>query len=192
MLNDLRLALRSLRRTPGFTAVVIITLALGIGANTAIFSVVNSVLLTPLHFRESGRLMVLWEKSPRNPHNVVSPANYLDWHDRSHSFSDMTAFTWTGLTMTGGSPEYIEGRAVTANFFSVLGVAPAIGRSFTAAEAAPGGPKVVVLSHAVWQRRFGGDPSIVGKTIPVAGGNVQVLGVMPASFQAMPYGPPDE
>ncbi len=193
MLNDLRLAFRSLRRTPGFTAVVVLTLALGIGANTAIFSVVNSVLLTPLHYRDPSRLMVIWEGNSRgNPRNVVDPVNFLDWRDRNHSFSDITAFTWRGMTMTGGSPEHIEGRAVTANFFTVLGVSPEIGRGFTAEEAAPGGPKVVVLSHAVWQRRFGGDPSIIGRAIPVAGGAVQVLGVMPASFQPMPYGPEDQ
>jgi len=190
MFHDLRIACRSLRRVPGFAAVVILTLALGIGANTAIFSVVNGVLLTPLAYPQPDRLVLVWEQNPHrgSARNVVSPSNYLDWRDRARSFSGLAAFTWTGITLTGGNPEHAEGRAVSQEFFSVLGVAPALGRTFTAEENTPGAAKVIMLSHGLWQRRFGGDSAIVGRTIQVAGGDVRVVGVMPVSFQSMPYG----
>jgi putative ABC transport system permease protein len=190
MLHDLHIALRGLRRVPGFAVVVVVTLALGIGATTAIYSVVNGVLLTPLPYPQPDRLVLVWEQNPHrgSARNTVSPANYLDWRDRARSFSGLAAFTWTGITLTGGTPEHVEGRAVTPEFFSVLRVDPAIGRTFTAEESAPGATKVVVLSHGLWQRRFGGDSSIVGRTIAVAGGDVRVVGVMPASFQSMPLG----
>ena len=188
MLNDLRLAFRSLRRTPGFTAVVVLTLALGIGANTAIFSVVIGVLLKPLPYASPDRLMVVWEKSSRNPTNVVSPANYLDWRDRSKSFTALAAFTWSGITLTGGSPEHVEGRSISPEFFRVLDVQPILGRLFTPEEDAFGGPRVLLLSYGLWQRRYGADPSIVGRTIPVAGGDARVVGVMPPLVQSMPYG----
>ncbi|MFI5210483.1 MAG: ABC transporter permease, partial [Gemmatimonadales bacterium] len=190
MLHDLRIAIRSLRRVPGFAAVVVLTLALGIGANTAIFSVVNGVLFTPLPYPRPDRLVLVWEQNPHrgNSRNVVSPSNYLDWRDRARSFSGLAAFTWTGITLTGGNPEHAEGRAVSQEFFTVLGVTSALGRTFTAEESAPGAAKVMVLSHGLWQRRFGGDSTIVGRTIAVAGGDVRVVGVMPASFQSMPLG----
>jgi putative ABC transport system permease protein len=189
MLHDLRLAFRSLRRTPGFTTVVVLTLALGIGANTAIFSVVNGVLLKPLPYRAPGQLMLVWEKNSRgNPRNTVSPANYLDWRDRNRSFSALADFGWSGITLTGGSPEHVEGRSISPEFFRVLDVQPELGRLFTPEEDAPNGPRVLLLSHGLWQRRYGADPSIVGHTIPVAGGDARVVGVMPASVQSMPYG----
>ncbi len=190
MLHDLRIALRSLRRVPGFAAVVVLTLALGIGANTAIFSVVNGVLFTPLPYPQPDRLVLVWEQNPHrgSSRNTVSPSNYLDWRDRARSFSGLAAFTWTGITLTGGNPEHAEGRAVSPEFFTVLGMTPALGRTFTAEENAPGAGKVIVLSHGLWQRRFGGDSTIVGRTIAVAGGDVRVVGVMPASFQSMPLG----
>lgn len=190
LLHDLRIAIRGLRRVPGFAAVVVLTLALGIGANTAIFSVVNGVLFTSLPYPQADRLVIVWEQNLHrgSSRNVVSPSNYLDWRDRAKSFSGLAAFTWTGITLTGGNPEHVEGRGVTPEFFSVLGMTPALGRTFTAEENAPEAARVVILSHGLWQRRYGGDTAIVGRTISVAGGDVRVVGVMPASFQSMPLG----
>ena len=190
MLQDLRYALRALTKSPGFTAVAILTLTLGIGANTAIFTVVNSLLLTPLPYRQPERLAILWESQSAHPRgtNVVSPANYLDWKDRATTFSDLAALTWSNLTFTGELPELVQGRAVTPNFFELLGVAPERGRVFTADEARPGGPRVILLSDGLWRRRFGGDPAIVGRAVPIAGGSATVLAVMPPTLRPMPWG----
>ncbi len=190
LLQDIRYALRALRRSPGFTAVTLLTLALGIGANTAIFSVVNTVLLRPLPYGEPDRLVMVWEQKSGGPtdRNVVSPANYLDWKDRSASFEGLAALTWSGTTLLGETPERVQGRKVTPNFFGVLGVAPALGRSFTAEEAGAGQGRVMILSDGLWRRRFGADPALVGKAIPVAGGTATVLGIMPRSFQPLPWG----
>jgi putative ABC transport system permease protein len=190
LFQDLKYALRSLRKSPGFTAVAVLTLALGIGANTAVFTVVNSVLLTPLPYPHPEQLVVLWEaKDPaRQATNVVNPDNYLDWRERARSFTGLAAMSWTELTFTGDAPEVIPGRGVTPNFFDVLGVAPARGRTFTAEEARPDGPRVLVISDGLWRRRFGADPAIVGKAVPVAGGAAVVLGVMPPSVRPMPWG----
>ena len=184
ILHDLRYALRTLRRSPGFATIAIVTLALGIGANTAVFTVVNAVLLRPLPYREPERLAMVWESntSRQRDKNVVNPQNYLDWRERATAFAGLSALTWTSITFTGGSPELVSGRAVTPDFFSVMGAAPALGRTFTVAEALPNGPSVIVLSNGLWRRRFGSDPHIVGQAVPVAGGSALVLGVMPASF----------
>jgi len=184
LFHDLRYALRMLRRSPGFTTVAIVTLALGIGANTAVFTVVNAVLLRPLPYQEPERLAMVWESnaSHHRDQNVVNPQNYLDWRERATAFAGLSALTWTSITFTGGAPELVSGRAVTPDFFSVIGAAPALGRTFTAAEALPNGPSVIVLSNGLWRRRFGGDPHIVGSAVPVAGGSALVLGVMPANF----------
>jgi len=184
ILQDIRYSLRTLRRSPGFTTVAIVTLALGIGANTAVFTVVNAVLLRPLPYREPERLVMVWESnaSRHRDKNVVNPQNYLDWRERATAFSGLSAVTWSSITFTGGAPELVSGRAVTSDFFSVMGAAPTLGRTFTAAEALPNGPSVIVLSNGLWKRRFGGDPHIVGTTVPVAGGSAAVLGVMPANF----------
>jgi putative ABC transport system permease protein len=189
-MNDLRYALRSLRKSPGFVLIAVLTLALGIGANTAVFTVVNSVLLTPIPYLDADRLVLLWEaKDPaRQATNVVNPGNYLDWKDRARSFTDLAAFTWTGIIFTGNVPEMVQGRAVTPNFFDVLGVAPARGRTFTPEEAQPGGPRVIVISDGLWRRRFGADPGIVGRVVPIAGGTATVLGVMPPAMRPMPWG----
>ena len=158
-MQDLRYAARQLARRPGFTSIAVLTLALGIGASTAVFSVVNSILLRPLSYGQPDRLVMVWERNRARPrdHNVVNPANYLDWKDRATSFTDLAAFTWSQATFTGGEPENVDGRAVTPNFFSVLGLNPKLGRVFTAEEALPGGPAVVVLSDGLWRRRFGAD-----------------------------------
>jgi putative ABC transport system permease protein len=188
LLQDLRYALRTLAQSPAFTLVVVLTLALGIGANTAIFSVVKGVLLTPLSYRDPSRLVVVWESNGTSIHNVVSPANYMDWHDRATSFSGLALLSWTGLTFTGDQAERVPGRAVTPDLFAVLGATPLLGRTFTEEESRPNSPRVIVLSEVLWRRRFRADPAIVGRAVPVAGGTARVVGVMPASFRPMPLG----
>jgi len=188
LLQDLRYAGRTLRRAPAFTAVVVATLALGIGANTAIFSVVKGVLLTPLPYRDPSRLVIVWESKGPSTRNVVNPGNYLDWHDRATSFSGLALMTWVGLTFTDGQAERVPGRAVTPDFFDVLGAAPALGRTFTVDESRLNAPRVIVLSDALWRRRFGADPAIVGQAVGVAGGTARVIGVMPPTFHPMPLG----
>jgi putative ABC transport system permease protein len=186
--QDLRYAVRTLAKRPGFTAVVVLTLALGIGANTAIFSVVNGVLLTPLPYKDPSQLMVVWESKGTSSHNVVNPGNYMDWHDRATSFSGLALMSWRGLTFTGDQAEEVQGRAVTPDFFGVVGGTPLVGRTFNADESRPNSPQVIVLSEALWRRRFGADPAIVGRAVPVAGGTTRVVGVMPSSFRPMPLG----
>jgi len=188
LLQDLRYAFRTLAKTPGFAFIVVLTLALGIGANTAIFSVVNGVLLTPLPYKDPSRLVVVWESKGTSNHNVVNPANYMDWHDRATSFSGLALLSWAGLTFTGDEAERVQGRAVTPDFFGVLGATPLLGRTFTAEESRPHSPRVIVLSEALWRRRFGADRAIVGRAVAVAGGTARVVGVMPASFRPMPLG----
>jgi len=190
LLQDFKHAVRRLAKSPGFTLAAVVTLALGIGATTAIYSVVDAVLLRPLSFGDPGRLVLVWERfGARNQdRNVVNPANYLDWRDRATSFSDLAAIGWAQQTFTGDVPELIQGREVTPNFFRTTGVAPLLGRTFTPAEAATGGPNVIVLGYGLWQRRFGGDTGIVGRSVPVAGGTALVLGVMPPALRPMPWG----
>jgi len=188
LLQDLRYALRTLAKSPAFTLIVVLTLALGSGANTAIFSVVNGVLLTPLPYKDPSRLVVVWESKGTSTHNVVNPANYKDWHDRATSFNGLALLSWAGLTFTGDQAERVPGRAVTPDFFGVLGATPLLGRTFNAEESRPKAPRVMVLSEALWRRRFGADRAIVGRAVPVAGGTARVVGVMPASFRPMPLG----
>jgi len=190
ILQDLRYATRALIKSPGFTVVVVLTLALGIGANSAVFTVVNSVLLTPLPYPQPNRLVILWESNPPGGRgiNVVNPANYLAWKARATSFSDLAAFTWSQITFTGDDPEQVPGRAVTPTFFDLIGVAPVRGRVFTPEEAQPGGPRVILISNGLWRRRFGGDPTVVGRAVAIAGGSAVVLGVMPPSLRPMPWG----
>jgi len=188
-MEDLRYALRGLRRSPGFTAVAVIALALGIGANTAIFSVVNAVLLRPLPYRDSGRLVVVDERRITGPevHNV-SPANFLDWREQNRVFDPISAaFLW-GVNLTGrGEAEQISGLQVTSNLFTLLGAQAELGRTFLPEEGQPGAKRVVLLSHALWQRRFGSDPGIVGQAIALSGESYTVAGVMPAGFGFPPY-----
>jgi putative ABC transport system permease protein len=186
LLHDLRYAARLQRKNPGFTIVAIIALALGIGANTAIFSVVNTVLLRPLPYKDPERLVMVWEDATKHgyPRDTPAAANFVDWRDQSQVFEGMAAIADTSFNLTGsGDPERLEGRRVSANMFPLLGVDPQIGRVFTAAEDQPGAQRVVLLSYALWQRRFGGDPGIVGKALTLNGESHVVVGVMPARFQ---------
>jgi len=186
LLHDLRYAVRLQRKNPGFTIVAVIALALGIGANTAIFSVVNTVLLRPLPYKDPERLVMVWEDASRHgyPRDTPAAANYVDWRDQNQVFESMAAIADTSFNLTGaGDPERLEGRRVSANLFPLLGVDPQIGRVFTAAEDQPGAQRVVLLSYALWQRRFGGDPNIVGRALTLNGESHVVVGVMPARFQ---------
>jgi predicted permease len=186
LIKDIRYGLRGLWKRPGFTAVAVITLALGIGANAAIFSVVNAVLLRPLQFREPERLAILWEDATvvGFPRTTPAPANYVDWKTQAQSFEDVAATHESSMNLTGdGEPERVPTRRVTANFFSLLGVPPLIGRSFLPEEDRPGANRVVVLSYPLWQSRYAGDRNILNRTILLNGEKHTVVGVMPAGFQ---------
>jgi putative ABC transport system permease protein len=184
LLHDLRYAVRLCLRAPGFTAVAVLALALGIGANTAIFTIVNAALIEQLPFRDPSRLVVIWEENARHPGraNTVGPANYLRWKERAQSFEAMAGFADTRTNLTGsGAPEELTVQNVTAGFFSVAGLSPFIGRTFTDEESADRDASVVVLSYALWQRRFGADPGIVGRTIQLNGSARTVVGILPSN-----------
>ena len=184
--KDIRYAVRGLFKRPGFTAIVVITLALGIGTNTAIFSVVNAVLLRPLPYPNSDQLVMIWGEQTRGVHKLsASPQEFLDYRDRNHSFSAIATYTFMGRDLTGGAgdPERVETAKVTAQFFSVLGTQPLRGRSFLSEEDQPGRDRVAILSYGLWQRRFAGDDNIAGQNLILDGINHTVVGVMPADFQ---------
>src|SRR5262245_413017 len=181
--QDLRYGMRTLLKNPGFSTVAVLTLALGIGANTAIFSVVNGVLLKSLPFPESERLLELSETSKDAPVMSVAYPNYLDWRARQTVFEDLAARYRAGGVLTGGGePERVIGRFVTASFFPTLGVKPHLGRFFNEDEDKPGAAAVIVLGYGLWQRRFGGDPSLIGKTILYNSESWTVVGVMTPGF----------
>ncbi len=184
MFADLRYAIRSLIKSPRFTIVAVLVLALGIGANAAMFSVVYNVLLRPLAYPQSDRLMFVQESSLRfGGNNPIAPATFRDWREQQHVFESMAAAELMGATLTGtGRPEEIGGLRVSPSLFDVLKTAPAIGRGFV-----PSDENVVVLSHGLWQRRFGGDASIVGSNIVLNGVSYRVIGVMPAGFRFPPF-----
>jgi predicted permease len=179
--QDLRYAARALRRSPGFALTAVLVVALGVGANTAAFSVADFVLLRPLPFPDPDRLVRIWEHTPGYPEMELSPANYKDWKARSGSFAGMGVFTRSTATLTGaGEPQFLQTALVSADLFPVLGVAPLLGRGFTAADSL--GTPAVVLSHGLWQTRFGGDPAILGIRLDLNGIPHQVIGVMPQTF----------
>jgi putative ABC transport system permease protein len=183
--QDLRYGLRMLVRNPGFTIVAVIALALGIGANSAIFSVVNTVLLRPLPYKNPDALVVVWDEQTHLgfPKDTPSPANFLDWREQNTVFEGMAATNERSFNLTGaGEPERLDGLRVSANLFSLLGVEPQLGRTFTAEEDKPGS-RVVILSYSVWQRRFGGDATIIGRALNLHGDAYTVVGVMPRNFQ---------
>jgi putative ABC transport system permease protein len=188
LFQDVRYGARVLRKNPGFTAVAILTLALGIGANTAIFSVVNAALLQPLPYADPASLVMVWETDsqarPPNPHNTVSPPDYLDWSRQRDIFSGMVAIYDERANLTGGGlPEQVVLQEVTVDFFSVLGVHPIHGPGFSRENGQSGHDNVVVLSYGFWKERFGGDPDIVGKFVTLNGHSLAVVGVAPQNFQ---------
>ncbi|HEX8136906.1 MAG TPA: ABC transporter permease [Pyrinomonadaceae bacterium] len=186
LLNDLRYSARTLLKQPGFVVVIISILALGIGANTTIFSVVNAVLIRPLPYEAPERIVMIWETNPgkRLPRSIVSPANFLDWRAQNHVFENLAAFRFWYYTVTGhGEPERYQGARVSASFFPLLGVKPQLGRNFVPEEEEFGRDHVVLLSHSLWQRRFGSDPKIIGQALTIDGEPFTVIGVLPASFR---------
>lgn len=190
LLQDIRYGWRVLRKSPGFTAVAVLVLALGIGANTAIFSVVNAVLLRPLPFQDSGRLVDVWHVPPPKSFPgmttfAVSPANFLDWRSQNHVFEGMSIYGMGGsYTLTGtGHPESLTVITVSNGFFSVLRAQPLLGRAFLAAEDQPGHDHEVVLSYGMWRSRYGANPGIVGKNIELNGESFSVVGVMGPRFE---------
>ena len=184
LLQDVRYGARVLVKSPGFTLVTILVLALGIGAISAIFSVVNGVLLRPLPYKTADRLVFLSEWSQQVPNMSVSYPNFEDWRRETRTMEGMAAFRSTGLILTGGSePERLTGREVSHNFFTVLGTAPTIGRTFLPEEDKPGGQRTVILSHGLWQRRFGGDPKIVGQPLTLSDESHTIIGVLPQEFE---------
>ena len=186
-IQDVRYALRTSLKSPGFAFVALLTLALGIGANTAIFSVVNGVMLRPLPYRDADRLVVLWEKMKQTDTLDLAPDDFVEYRERMQSFEQFAASQNQGFTLTGGDePLRLEGAEVSANLFTLLGVEPALGRGFLADEDKPGAERVVVLSHALWQRRFGGDPKVLNQTVTLNGESRTVVGVMPSTFQFPP------
>jgi putative ABC transport system permease protein len=183
--QDIRFALRILRKSPGFTAVAVLTLALGIGANTAVFSIVYSTLLQPLPYRDASRLMVLNETTPNVGVVSVSYPNFVDWRAQSHTFSEMAALDTVSFNLSGVTePESVRGLAVSPNFLAMLGVHPLIGRDFEAAEENQGTAPVVILSDSLWQRRFGGDAGVLGRAIVLDGRDFTIVGVLPSNFVA--------
>ncbi len=184
--QDLRYGARTLLKNPGFTLVAIITLGLGIGANTAIFSVINGVLLSAMPYPQPEQLAMVWCDNRRQgiPDDITSYPNFVDWRDRNKTFQGMAGVAGDGYKLTGvGEPEEINAASVSINFFQVVGVKPALGREFTAEEEQPGKDRIVILSNGLWQRRFAGDPGILGKTISLSGEPNVVVGVMPPGFQ---------
>jgi len=185
--QDLRYAIRMLHKNPGFTVIAVVALALGIGANTAIFSVVNAVLLRPLPFADSEQLVMVWERRPRQNRESgpVAPADFLDWQKQNQSFSAMAAYSGSAFNLTGAGaePDQLTGQFVTNEFFQVLGAKAALGRTLLPGVDLPGGNRVAVLSHGLWQRRFSGDTSVIGRNITLDEESFTVVGVMPPEFQ---------
>jgi putative ABC transport system permease protein len=178
--------MRNLRRTPGFTVTVVLTLAIGIGANTALFSVIDRLLLRPLPYPQSEQLMMVYESLPllKLDRAPVSPANWLDWQRESRSFEALAAWSANGMTLTGaGEPERLNGQNVSAEFFDLLRVRPSLGRTFTMDDDQPRAHRVVVVSDGFWRRRFGENPNIIGKTIELDANDYEIVGVMPTGFR---------
>ena len=186
ILQDLRYTFRTLLKNPIFAAITIFTLALGIGANTAIFSVIDAVLLRPLPYKDADKLVIVWEhnRTSNRNWNTVSPANFADWSEQNSVFSDMAAFTDQTANLTGdGEPEEIARQFATPNLFSVLGVQAKLGRTLTPEDGKPDQPNIVVISYGLWQRRFGGEADIIGRNILLNANEATIVGVMPADFK---------
>jgi MacB-like periplasmic core domain len=188
LLADFRFALRSLRKTPGFTAAALITLALGIGANTAIFSLVNGALIRALPYPQAESLVELWGNVERTvvERRGASFPDFVDWRAQSRSFDGMAAF-WTGMAtlVEGDQPERIHSEIVSSNYLQLLGVEATLGRLFRDGEDLPGAPLVAILGDSLWTRRFGRDPAIVGKVVRVSGRPFTIIGVLPAGFKGL-------
>jgi putative ABC transport system permease protein len=189
LFQDLRYAARQLRKSAGFTAVAVTTLALGIGATTAVFSVVDQVLLHPLPFPEPDRIVKVSQTFKGLSTDDASPANFLDWVSQNHVFEEMAAARqWQASLSIGDRPERVNGSMTTPSFFSLFGMAPVLGRGLQESDARPGSDHVVVLGYGLWQRYFAADRAIVGRDIRLNGEQYNVVGVMPPAFSANEYG----
>src|SRR5580704_4133575 len=178
--QDCRYGFRMLLKTPGFTIVAVLTLALGIGVNAAIFSLVDGVLLKPLPYPDAKSILLVWEKPPDYDRNGVSTLNYLDWHNQNKVFQYSAAISGKAVSLSGsGQPERLNAETVSASYFDILGVGPSLGRTFAPDEDQPGKDQVVILSGRIWKSRFGSDPHIIGKTITLDGHPCTIIGVMP-------------
>src|SRR3954471_4562933 len=187
MLQDLRYAARGLMKARAFTVVALATLALGVGVNTAIFSVVDGVLLRPLPYAEPDRLVMVWQdlRARGGPATEwTGPSQHIDWKGDTDVFANLTSVRGWNASLSGGDlPESVLGEQTTYEYFDVLGVPPALGRGFRDADDVRGAPRVVVLSHGLWMRRFGGDPTVIGRQVPINGESHEIIGVMPAGFR---------
>jgi predicted permease len=185
LLQDLRYGLRLLARSPGFTAIAVLTLALGIGANTAMFSVVQGVLLAALPYSQSNRLVIVWERNLHFAHNMpASYPNLLDWQRSARSFQQIAAMRWEDYDLTSpGTPEHLLGEEISSNFLPTLGVEPALGRNFSSEEDERGGAPVAIIGNRLWETRFGGSPAVLGKTVALNGVDYAIVGVLPANFR---------
>ena len=190
LLQDIRYAVRMLRKNAGFSAVAILTLAIGIGANTAIFSVVDAVLLRPLPYQDPEQLVRLFETEAQPGNYPFTAPDFLDWKAQNHTLQDMTLFGWPrGVNLAGqGTPNIVAAMQTESNFFSLLGVRALLGRTWANGEDQAGKDRVAILSYALWQKQFGGDGGIVGRDIQINGHSYSVVGVMPASFRFLNYG----
>ncbi len=183
-IQDTRFAMRTLRKNPRFTCAALITLALGIGANTAIYSVIDGVVLHPLPFSDPDRLVALYQKTRDERRTSISYPNLLDWQRRTQTFEAIAGVRTDGFTMTGkGEPQVVRGMMVSANLFSVLRVQPVLGRTFTTDEDQQGARRVALLGKDFWKRRFGGDPKVIGQTLILNHQEYDIIGVMPASVR---------
>jgi putative ABC transport system permease protein len=191
-LRDIKYAVRSFLKAPGFVAIAILTLALGIGANTAIFTIVNALLLRPLPYAQPDRLVMVWQdlRARGGPADEwATPGNYVDWRREPGIFKQVSVISGWRPTLTGrGEPEPIPGEQVTHEYFGVLGVSPALGRGFRQEDDVPNAPRVVVIGHDLWQRRFGGDVSIVGQAVTLGGEPHEIIGVLPRGFRPVVAG----
>src|SRR5712671_5013428 len=184
LFRDIRYGIRGLLKRPGFTLVALVTLALGIGANTAIFSVVNAVVLRPLPYTEPDRLMTLWETIPGSDRRSVAPGNFVDWRTQNKTFQDMAATFYANFNLTSdGEPDRIDGATITSNFMSLLGASAQLGRTFQADDDEHQDRSVVLISDGLWKRRFGSDQDVVGRTITIDETPHTVVGVMSRGFQ---------
>jgi predicted permease len=184
LLQDVRFALRTLRKSPGFTCAALLTLALGIGANTAIYTIIDGVLLHPIPFANPEKLVAIYQKTPRSEKNSIPYLNFLEWQKQTQTFESIAGWRSDGFALTGrGAPEELMGMMVSENFFSVLRVEPLLGRTFTKDEDQRGGRRVVLLGEDFWKRRFAGDRSILGQTLTLEGNDYTVIGIAPRSIR---------
>jgi putative ABC transport system permease protein len=191
--QDLRYAARTLRKSPGFSGVAILTLALGIGANTAIFSVVNALLLRPLPYKDAGQLMRFWPTGPKGarlPYSITSYPDFMDWKEQSHSFEQVEGYVARSFNLTGGDqPQRVYGLRSSAGLLTMLGITPIHGRAFLADEIQPGKDHVMLLSEGLWQSRFARDPGVLGKIVKLNDENYTVIGILPGAFKFPPDNP---